>query len=628
MSDKNPPPATNPTSPPPSKPIPRGPRVSYLIALLVVAGLMLWLGVSHGEAIRAGLAKMVGTGSAAGSDANASQVQWWTCGMHPQVMLPKPGDCPICHMALVPYKPSDNAGNTLTINPVISQDIGVRITDVTTGPVTRIIRTVGTVENDETTVRDLTVKVGGWIEKLYVNYVGEAVAKGQPLFDIYSPDLYTAQQEYLNTYRNTKAAATAPAQGDGNWGADLLEAGRKRLEYYDISAAQIAEMERTGKASKTMTIKSPYRGLVLNKNIVEGAKVDSGSQLYRIADLTRVWVIVTLYEYQLPYIQVGLKATMTLPYIPGQAFEGKITYIYPVINTEARQARMRLEVDNPSLVLKPGMYANVEIQNTLAQHETLVPREAVIDTGERKIAFVSLGDGQFEPRSVKLGVESEGGLVQVIDGLKPGEKVVTSGQFLLDSEARLSEARAKMIRGTLAADQKTVATVAGAAELSSLPPEAARQLTAILDGYFAAGDKLSADSIDGLAEPSGRVASAAATLVTVDIADAPSFWRQHAELAQVGGKAKELAKDANIADAREHFADLSIALSKLLHATGVPPAYGREVQEMHCPMYREGQGGNIWLQPAGKVRNPFFGASMLECFDRKTTLPTTTAERK
>ena len=547
---------------------------------------------------------------------------YYTCGMHPWVILPRPGSCPICHMDLVPLDPAKFTG-AVVIDPIMVQNIGVRIDAVASGPLTRRIRTVGTVDYDETGVRDVNIKVPGWIEKLHIDYLGAAVEAGQPLFDFYSPDLYAAQEEYLLA-RESLGKIGADFVPDAARGArDLLESARTRLLYFDVAQQQIDDLERRGKPAKTLPILSPHSGVVIDKHANEGMKVDQGMRVYRIADLTRVWVMVTLYEYQLPFVQVGQSAVMTLPYVPGQTFAGKVIYVYPYLDKRTREVQVRLEFDNPGLLLKPGMFASVELRSTLAEQRTLVAREAILDTGERQMAFVSLGGGKFEPRQVAVGVESGDGMVEILDGLKPGEMVVVSGQFLLDSEANIRESLAKMIRGQPAAEQAGVAAVAGRSELEALPQAMAAELGRVLESYFALGKQLAGDSTAEMAEPAGTIAQAVDTLLQTPIPDHPHFWHEHEEAATVRGKSLELAGIADLDDARLLFADLSVALAKLVRATGVPPAFGREVQQLRCPMYRSGQGGTIWLQPAGDVRNPYYGSSMRECFDERMALPVT-----
>jgi multidrug efflux pump subunit AcrA (membrane-fusion protein) len=633
------------SEPPPSPPPPRGPRLSVILAVLVVGCGALAAGAHWSNELKDAAARAWdylaalhpqaeepagGRRHVAGPAAETSgATQYYTCGMHPLVILPKPGDCPICHMKLVPIDSSKSA-NEIVINPVMTQNIGVRIAPVEVGPVTGIVRTVGSVDYNETLVRDVSLKVSGWVEKLHANYMGQPVKAGQPLLEIYSPDLCTAQEEYILAYRKVQASKGAPAAGGifdvGRMDAEMLASARKRLENFDVSPEQIRDLEKRGTAERTMTLRSPFEGLVVVKNVYEGVKVEAGAQLLRIADLSKVWIMVAIYEYQIPFVQTGQRAVMTLPYIPGQTFEGKVAYIYPYLNQELRQEKVRMEFDNPGLFLKPGMFANIELRSTLAADRTLVPREAVIDTGERRVAYVSLGEGRFEPRDVTVGVEVEGGKLEILEGLSRGEMVVVSGQFLLDSEARLREARSKMVRGNLAAEQKAEAVIAGVSEVAALPDAAAKAIGTIADAAFQIGSKLADDSAEGLAAPARQIAEAVDALLKIEMPGDEHFWHRHTEIADVRGKALEVAEAKDLAGARQRFADLSIALSRLLRATGVPPSYGRRVEELHCPMYREGQGGTIWLQPAGDARNPYFGKVMIGCFDSRLTLPMTGAK--
>ena len=629
-SDKKPTPqpsSPKPSSPPPNASPPRGPGWLAILTISGIGIVMLIIGVVGHAPISSGVAKIISLANSSKettAEDNTSGVgdaggfTLYTCGMHPSVILPEPGLCPICHMELTPIDPAKFTGE-IAIDPAITQSIGVRYEPVKTGPLVRTIRTVGTIDYDETRVRDVNVKVPGWIEKLFVDYLGDTVKEGEPLFDFYSRDMYVAQEEYLLEYRKSKGMNG----GQNDLTSSFLDAARTQLEYYDITQEQIEELEQADIAQKTMTIRSPHTGVVIAKHANEGMHVDLGMRVFRIADLSKVWVMVTLYEYQLPFVQEGQTAIMSLPYIPGQIFEGKVIYIYPYLDEKTRQVSVRLEFDNPSGLLKPGMYSQVELKNTLAKERTLVPRAAVIDTGTRQVAFVSMGEGRFEPRDVRLGIESDGDMVEVLDGLKPGEMIVTSGQFLLDSEAKIREGLAKMIQGNLASDQQAVVAVEGASELSSLPPEAEDALKNLLDHYFALGQALSGDTIEGIGEHGREVAALVNVLLDIPLPGHEHFWHQHDEAATIRGEALELIDSADIDEARLHFADLSIALTKLARATGIPVSYGQEVQELHCPMYRSGQGGSSWLQPQGGVRNPFYGSTMLECFDERSAIPVT-----
>lgn len=624
-------PSNGTTKPPPPSRRPLRAMPWWLLATFaLVAAISAWLGMRFGDGIVSSLkeatARVARSTTAAGHDHDAEAVgegsggatQYYTCGMHPWVILPRPGDCPICHMKLTPLDPAKFTGQ-VAIDPVVVQNIGVRVEPVIEGPLVRTIRTVGTVDYDETRVRDVNTKIAGWIEALHVDFLGASVEQGEPLFEVYSPALFQAQEEYLLALRTQRDPSAARAGQP----LDLVASARTKLELFDVTPKQIEALAAAGQPSRTMSVLSPYAGTVIGKHANEGMRIEPGMQVFRIADLSRVWILVTLYESQLPFVSDGQKAVMSLPYIPGQTFEGRVVYIYPYVDTRTREVQVRLEFENPTGLLKPGMFATVELQSTLKREAVLVPRAAVIATGTRSVAFVSLGEGKFEPRNVRIGAKTGDGQVEVLEGLRPGELVVTSGQFLLDSESRVREALAKMIRGDLASEQAAQVASAGVSELGSLPQPVAAGLSDALRAYFTIGDRLAADSSTGIAEPARSLASALDRTIGVPIPSDEHFWHRHAEAAVARGKALELAAGADIATAREMFAALSVALDRLVRATGVPPELEVSVQSLHCPMFQEGQGGALWLQPAGAVRNPFFGAIMLECFDRREALPIT-----
>jgi hypothetical protein len=312
-----------------------------------------------------------------------------------------------------------------------------------------------------------------------------------------------------------------------------------------------------------------------------------------------------LYEYQLPLVHVGQTATMTLSYLPGRQFQGKVAYIDPTLNDKTRQVDLRLEFDNPDGTLKPGMFATIDLHSTLANDHTLAPRSAIIDTGEREVAFVSLGNGRFDPRQVQTGARAEDGMVEVLAGLAPGQQVVTSGQFLIDSEANVREALAKMVKGNLAAEQMPVPATSPD-QVSALPPAASQPLRTIVGNYLSIEQKLAADSIEGLGDPAKAIAAQADELLKLNLPGG-------AQATAIRDKALELAGAKSLDQARPIFADLSAALDKLLKTTGSPQGLDRPIQELHCPMYRPDQGGAFWLQAAGPVHNPYLGTMMPAC---------------
>ena len=330
------------------------------------------------------------------------------------------------------------APGTVQISPERQQLIGVRIGTVEKRPLQKVIRTNGRVEFDEKRLATISPKIGGWIEELYVDFTGAPVKKGAPLLTLYSPELVSTQEEYLAALRARQELAASPYPEVAASGNALVESARRRLRLWDISEEQIRELEQTGQVRKSLTLYSPYSGIVLEKMAFKGMRVEPGMALYKLADLTVVWLIADIYEYELPLIRLGQQASINLSYLPGEAFTGKAVFIYPYLDAQTRTARVRFEFANPRGTLKPEMYAGVEITIRLGD-KVAVPEGAIIDTGIRKVAIVEKGAGYFEPRDVKLGTKA-GDYYEVLDGLKVGERVVTSANFLIDSESKLKEA--------------------------------------------------------------------------------------------------------------------------------------------------------------------------------------------
>jgi membrane fusion protein, copper/silver efflux system len=373
------------------------------------------------------------------------KIKYWVAPMDPTYIRNEPGKSPM-GMDLVPEY--EEAGgekeptSTVRIDPVTEQNMGVRLGRVEKKTLSKEIRTFGTITFDETGLYSVNTKFNGWIESLYVDFVGEKVEKGQPLFGIYSPDLLTAQQEYLIAVQQRKGGSGGKARKETD---RLLDASRTRLAYWDFTDEQIAQLETAGKIQKTITVFSPAAGVVVKKDALKGHYVKAGEHQYEIADLSTVWVDVDIYEYELPWVYKGMRAEMDLAYIPGKRYSGKVLFIYPYLDPKTRTARLRLSFSNPDDALKPGMYANIYLRSTLPGKRLVVPQEAVLDSGVKKRVFVSRGKGKFEAREVTLGIEGDNYMFEVLHGLSEGETIVLSGQFMLDSESRLKEAIAKML---------------------------------------------------------------------------------------------------------------------------------------------------------------------------------------
>ncbi len=361
------------------------------------------------------------------------------------------------------------------VDPRMAQSSGVRVEEVRVRRMGKVIRTVGHVGYDERRLHDLNAKVMGWIDKLYVDYTGKPVRRGDPLMAIYSPALFSTQQDYLLALRHRDALATAsPLRAEAD---ALLEAARQRLLYFDIPESEIRDLERRGAPSKTLTVHSPVDGYVVEKSVVQGAQVTPGMPLFKIADLSNVWVLADIYEYELPWVATGQQATVELPYAPGTTLEGRITYVYPYLAGETRTVKVRIEVPHRGgrIQLKPDMYATVTIRSPIVRETVAVPEQAVIRTGERSVGIVALGGGWFEPRDLKLGVTADG-YVEVLAGVRAGEQLVTSSQFLIDSESNLRSAVAGMgAREEMRGAGVNVAPATGAAPAPAHGGDHARQ---------------------------------------------------------------------------------------------------------------------------------------------------------
>ncbi len=429
-----------------------------------------------------------------GSLIQDSEKQLYSCGMHPEVISDKPGNCPICGMKLTPIKgsaqvtgqPTAEAGQerkvlywqapmdpteiydqpgqskmgmdlvpvyegeeaggagSIMIDGTLQQNMNLRVADVEQRDMSNVIRVHGRVTYAQDKEYSVNTKISGWVEKLYVNTLGQKVRKGQTLLEIYSPELVSTQEEYLLALKNYKKLSDSPYESIRKNAERMVDLAQRRLEFWDISPVEIEKIKTTGKARRSFPLNSRISGIVTHKTVKEGDKIGPGMDLFHIADLSKVWVEASVYEGDLASINEGQRAELELDQIQGFQLEGKVDFIYPYLDKKSRANNIRLVFDNPGQILKPEMYATVRIFNKSAEQVMAIPTEAVIHSGKRKIVFVTKGDGKFEPREVKLGTESDDGYVEIVSGLFLDEKIVVSGQFLLDSESQTREAIAKM----------------------------------------------------------------------------------------------------------------------------------------------------------------------------------------
>jgi Cu(I)/Ag(I) efflux system membrane fusion protein len=334
-----------------------------------------------------------------------------------------------------PSSEPESGPRIVTIPPERLQTIGVKYDEVKRRPLGKTIRTVGRVAVDERKLAKVTIKFHGWIEELFVSALGDHVKKGQKLFTIYSPDLVATQEEYLLALQGRKQMGESEFPEVARGSKDLLEATRHRLHLWDIGAEHIRALERTKQVTKTLPLHSPITGTVISKSVLQGAHVEPGEELYTIADLSRVWILADIYEYELSFVKAGQKASVTLSYDPSTALTGQVGFIYPTMDPKTRTAKVRFELDNADEKLKPDMYTNVELQVILGTR-LAIPQEAIIESGQKQVVFLHLGGGKLEPRLIKTGIKT-GEWSEVLMGLKEGEHIVTSANFLIDSESRL-----------------------------------------------------------------------------------------------------------------------------------------------------------------------------------------------
>lgn len=457
-----------------------GRKVGWRTAALILAGLAAFGWSLSGCDGSSPARNAAGSGHAehAGATTAAPAAARWLCPMHPTYTSDRPGSCPICGMDLVEARTfaADQAGAAgglpglaaLELDDRSVQLAGVRTAAATMGPLRRSIRALGTVTADETRRYSVQSRVAGWIETLAVAAVGERVARGGPLMSIYSPELVATQEELLRA----RALAAAATDAETRAGAEALaEAGRRRLRLLGVADDFIRKLEQSGEVSRAVPLRSPAAGVVTMREAFPGMEVTPGMELLQVADLSAVWLDVRFYEYEARHVRVGLPVTVRLPHDPGVALTGLIDYVYPTLDEATRTLPARVVLTNDFGQLRPGMYADVTLD--LDQGDALlVPDDAVLDTGLRKIVFVATGGGRFVPREVTVG-DRAGGQAQILDGVEAGEQVVVKATFLLDSESRIRSALLPP-PGDPAGGGHGDAQGAGHAHRGEAPPEATR----------------------------------------------------------------------------------------------------------------------------------------------------------
>ena len=375
------------------------------------------------------------------------KIVYWKAPMDPTEIYEQPGKSKM-GMDLVPvYEDELVGGVDIKINPVVQQNMGLKIEKVEKGPLHHTIKTYGHITFDETRTGIVSQKTGGWIEKLYADYTGFFVKKGDPLYEIYSPSLLASQEEYLSAFKNYQRSKTSLNR-------EIYTSARQRLGYFDIAESEIASIEKSGRVQKNLIVRSPFTGVITHKNVIEGGFAKAGANLFTISDLSHVWVEAHIFEYEQNKVSQGQEVEMTLSYNPDKIYKGKISYIFPYLQKKTRDVIIRIDFKNEDGALKPDMFSRIKIKTDTISDAISISSEAVIHSGEKKIVFIAKGDGKFTPREVQTGTYLDNGRVEVLTGLAQGDRVVVSGQFLLDSESKLKEAIQKMIESKSEPDKK------------------------------------------------------------------------------------------------------------------------------------------------------------------------------
>lgn len=575
-----------------------------LIVAVAIVAFVAGRQFSGGGSSGTGAQTSSGHSHTASSQPSASAAQLWTCSMHPQVIQPDPGICPICHMELTPLKSEGSAaGGAITIDPVVVQNMGVRVAPVARGPIVQSVRVVGYLEEPEPLHRDINLRVNGWIEKLHANIDGMVITKNQPLFDMYSPELTVAIDELIAARRQAAAVVNNPS------GKTLVETSERKLAQFGLTPEQIEAFGKLDTAPATVPILAPMDGHLTAKMVYEGAAVKAGDLVLRLANRHLMWIDAQVPESQMSLVSNGQPVRARLVSQPGKTYTGKVLFVHPHLDAQTRTALVRIEIDNQDLALRQGMYATVEILADAYRESLVIPNEAVIDTGRRQLVFVSLGDGRFAPRDVILGLPGQDATVEVTAGLADGDSVVTSGQFLLDSESRLKEAVAKHLSGGLpghAAHTPPAAVQtaqAGGATRPAIERIAVPHADDMVREYLTLAEKL------GARQEADTPVDASALIQTATMASEHASGPA-AELAKKLAEAAAQLKDQPITGQRKAFVGVSDAAIELARRAKL--ADNPLLFVMHCPMAFEDKGAN-WMQREEELANPFYATQMKRC---------------
>ena len=542
---------------------------------------------------------------------DASPAQIWTCSMHPQIRMQEAGSCPICGMDLIPAagkERGDGDPEDEHLGRVTLSRRAQALAAVQTEPVLRTesraeIRLLGRVDHDESRLRTVTSWTAGRIDRLLVRATGTRIGKGRVVAKLYSPEIYTATRELALASKQARAMRGGSG-GTGKFSASTLEATRTRLRLLGVTDAVLAEIERSGEAPKSVDIRSPYGGTVLERHVEEGQYVAAGAAFFSIADLSEVWVQIDAYESDLPYLSVGQEVELTVEAVPGEVFVGKVGFIDPVLDKRNRTARVRVEVSNRDGLLSPGMFASAVIfaGEERGTAQLVVASSAPLFTGRRSVVYVEVpGESRptYELREIRVGPKA-GPVYPVLSGLREGERVVTRGAFLLDADLQLSGGRSMM---TLADDRSPEDE-----PVLPVTPAFLETIAPVMIAYLEGQERFVADDLVGAQEALSRLAEAVNEIEPPGARPVREAWRETASV--LSGNARKAASAETLGASRSAFEQVSLAAQGVLERFGNPT--DETLRVAFCPMAFDSRGAR-WIQRDEAVQNPYYGDAMLRC---------------
>ena len=563
------------------------------------------------------------------TDHSSHQAEIWTCSMHPQIQQGGPGQCPICGMDLIPVNNSMDSENSLPDEVPMSAS-AMKLAEIQTMVVKKEkpekeVRLLGKVKPDERLKLSQVVHIPGRIEKLYVNFTGEKVTKGQKLASIYSPQLVTAQKELFEVLKDEEAN---PA---------FAEAARNKLRLWKFTDEQIAQLEQSGEVRTEFDVLSDHIGYVMQLNVAEGDHMKEGQQLFHLVDLSKVWVLFEVYESDLPWVKVGDNVEIDIQSLPGKRYSGKVTFIDPFVNPKTRVAYARVELPNPNMKLKPDMFADGLITSKLrtSKPELLVPKSSVLWTGKRAVVYVKLPEREhnsFIYREVILG-EDAGDFYVVKTGLEEGEEIAVNGVFKIDAAAQLAGKKSMMNpaggkvavghdHGGGGSDKKSEEMDMSQMEKfvmidkSTISSEFKIQVANVVRSYLPIKEKLASDDSNLKSSIAGMQRSLTKVDMSLVMEDAHNTWMR--ELKVMSQKLDILDQTVNIEEQRAVFNELSNALMNVVTTLGIEVKDEKSLYLQFCPMANDNTGG-YWFSDQEAIKNPYFGSKMLKCGSTKET---------